>query len=41
VKIIIRDNIRYLPLHYESEDELEAFLKKYLEVISGSGAIIF
>ena len=41
MRIIIKDNIKYLPHHYKSEDELEAFVKEYIEVIFGSGSLFF
>jgi len=41
MKIIIKDNIKYLPHHYESEDELETFIRKYIEVIFGENSIFF
>lgn len=41
MKIIVKDNIKYLPHHYESEDELETFVKKYIEVIFGNNSIFF
>ena len=41
MRIIIKDNIKYLPHHYKSEDELEAFIKEYIEVIFGSGSLFF
>ena len=41
MKIIIKDNIKYLPYRYESEDELETFVKNYIEVIFGDDSIFF
>jgi len=41
MKIIIKDNIKYLPYRYESEDELETFVRKYIEVIFGEDSIFF
>ena len=41
MKIIIKDNIKYLPYRYESEDELQTFVRKYTEVIFGENSIFF
>lgn len=41
MKIVIKDNIKYLPHHYKSEGELETFVKNYIEVIFGDDSIFF